>query len=102
LQCSLVHSFLKGKSLNLIVARYHPLDTSQAFAIIQSGILHHLGSRPGEQVHASSDDAELILDLVLAQEVAMRYTHLLSVEVFDAFFGVKSFESFFQVLAEGI
>jgi hypothetical protein len=102
LQCSLVHRFLEGKSLKSIVASHHPLDSSQAFAIIQSEIVHHLGSTPGEKVHAFSDDVGLIFDPVLARQVAIRHTHLLSVEVLDGFFGIKSFESFFQVLAEGI
>jgi hypothetical protein len=101
-QCSLVHSFLEGKLLKSIVTSHDPLVTSQAFAIVQSEILHHLGSTPGEKVHAFSDDAGLILNPVLARQVAMRHTHLLSVEVLDAFFGIKSFESFFQVLTEGI
>jgi hypothetical protein len=77
-----------------------PLESSQAFIIIQSGIPLHLGSQPGSQIRASSGEHSLILDPVLIRQVAMRHSQLLSSEAFDAHLGIRTGEAFFQILAE--
>jgi hypothetical protein len=101
-ECSLIHSFLKSESLKFIVACHHPLDASQVFAITRSERLHQLGSRPGEEAQTPPDDGGLILDPPLVRQVALRHTHLLSLEVFDAFFAIQSFQSLIRVLVEGM
>jgi hypothetical protein len=85
-----------------IVARHSPLDSSQSFLIIQSEIIKDLEFETGQQVAKSSDYPGLILDPVHLRQVAMRHSHLLSFEVFDALIGVKSLEELSRILAEGI
>jgi hypothetical protein len=102
LRYSILHCFLKGDSLKSIVARHSPLDGSRSFLIIQSEIIKHLAFETGQQVAKSSDYCELILDPVHLRQVARGHSHLLSFEVFDGLFGVRSFEELSRVLAEGI
>jgi hypothetical protein len=99
---SILHCFLKGDSLKSIVAGHSPLDGSQSFLIIQSEIIKHLAFETGQQVAKSSDYCGLILDPVNLRQVAMGHSHLLSLEIFDGLFGVRSLEKLSRVLAEGI
>jgi hypothetical protein len=96
----LVHTFLKGKPLKSIIAHHPPLESSQAFTIIQSGILLHLGSQRGPQIRASSNNHSPILNPVLIRQVAMQHSHLSSLEAFDALIEIKTGETFFQIMAE--
>jgi hypothetical protein len=102
LRHSILHCFLKGDSLKLIVASHSPLDSSQSFLIIQFEIIKHMAFETEQQVAKSSDCPGLILDPVHLRQVALRHSHLLSFEVFDALFGVKSLEELSRVVAEGI
>jgi hypothetical protein len=68
-ECSLIHSFLKGELLKSSVAHHHPLDTSPEFSITRSGIFHQLGSRPGGEGQTSPDDGGLILDPLIVREL---------------------------------
>jgi hypothetical protein len=98
----ILHCFLNGDSLKLIVAGHSPLENSQSFLIIHSEIIKHLAFETGQQLAKSSDYPGLILDPVHLRQVAMRHLHLLLFEVFDALSGVKSLEELPRVLAEGI
>jgi hypothetical protein len=98
----LIGTFLKGEPLTSIVARHHRLDASQVFAITRSEILHQLGSKPGEEAQTSLDDGGLILDPPLVRQISLRDTHLLFLEVLDAFFAIQSFQSLIRILAEGM
>jgi hypothetical protein len=57
-------------------------------------------SQPGPQIRVSSDDHSLILDRILIRQMAMRHLHLLFLEVFYALLGIKTGETFFQILGE--
>jgi hypothetical protein len=102
MECFLIHSFMNGESLKSIIGRHCPVDVSQEFAITRCGIRHQLGSKPGEAAQTSPDERGLILDPPLVRQIALRHTHLLSLEVFDAFFAIQSFQSLIRVLAEGM
>jgi hypothetical protein len=70
-ECSLIHSFLKGESLISIVARPHPGNGSHVFAITRSEIFHQLGSKPGDEAQTPPDDGGFILDPSLVRQVAL-------------------------------
>jgi hypothetical protein len=50
------------------------------FANTRSGILYGMGSEPSQQTHISAAIVRLIIDSIVAQQMDVRHSHLLSLE----------------------